>query len=179
METAASVSLSSVSDPLLFLRTSHSLRGVDSAFTHLSHLLAYFASLCPRYSTRVRGQDELGTGRVGHNMAELGDEARVDGTQDSQHQQRVLEIPTLDNEEVPVVLDDLATDQRTLEDVTEVLVTERAQLTYWVRIIEELWRLAKWKDAIALLDKGIESECSDAGSHSMVIVALMMSASIL
>lgn len=77
---------------------------------------------------------------------------------DSIQQHRTLVIPTLQHEDVPVALDDLATDQLTLEDVQALLVGERVEVKFWVRIIEEIWRLGRWKDALALLDKGIESE---------------------
>lgn len=73
--------------------------------------------------------------------------------EDLQDSQRVLMIPTLEHEEVPLHLDDLSPEE--LDGAVDLLVAEQVEVKFWVRVIEEIWRLDRWREAMEVLDKGI------------------------
>ncbi|KAK4055542.1 protein required for normal CLN1 and CLN2 G1 cyclin expression [Microbotryomycetes sp. JL201] len=73
---------------------------------------------------------------------------------------RVLELTVKTGESVPVELDELgeAGDQfeSLLASMTDMLYHEDAQAIYWCRLVEELWRLKKYRSALDAIKKGIE-----------------------
>ena len=81
---------------------------------------------------------------------------------------RVLDVVTRDTgETVPVELDELsqvAAEQTgngfeaLLASIKDMLEFERAQPVFWVRLIEEVWRLGKHRDAMSLVETGIRRQ---------------------
>ncbi|KAM0788951.1 hypothetical protein ACM66B_003026 [Microbotryomycetes sp. NB124-2] len=85
-------------------------------------------------------------------------------TMEQQHQQqppahRVLELTVKTGESVPVELDELgeAGDQfeSLLASMADMLEVEEAQASYWCRLVEEVWRLKKYRSALNLIKTGL------------------------
>lgn len=55
---------------------------------------------------------------------------------------------------------DTATLDKQLDEYSGILESERAALPFWVRLVEEVWRLAKWRSAMEVIDKGVSGELS-------------------
>lgn len=70
---------------------------------------------------------------------------------------RSLEIPTSQSAEfVPVDFDELAPAEYL--PIAELLRDEQAPVKFWVRLIEEIWRLGKWTLALEIAHMGIVGE---------------------
>lgn len=67
---------------------------------------------------------------------------------------RTLEILTLDDEVIPIELDDLADVENTVA-VVELLGQEKAPVKFWIRVAEEVWRLKRWSGAMDILNTGL------------------------
>lgn len=74
---------------------------------------------------------------------------------------RILEVQTLGNEVIPISLDELFVDgDEQTNFVADLLADEKATVIFWVRLVEEVWRLNKYKGALDLLQKGLNGELS-------------------
>lgn len=72
---------------------------------------------------------------------------------------RTLEIPTRGNELIPFDLDELI-EPDAIESIISLLVEEEVAIQFWIRIVEEIWRIGKLSDAMDVIDRGLNCEYS-------------------
>lgn len=91
-----------------------------------------------------------------------------DGLNGSHHDQmtslendprRQMEIPTLSNEFIPIdfnyMFDEAESHEAALDEIASILEAERAPVRFWIRLVEEVWRIDKWAAALDLIQRGL------------------------
>ena len=83
---------------------------------------------------------------------------------------RILNVPTLQNEEVPIELDAIwaepGQEESAWNDIISMFQAERVPVQFWVRLAEECIRCNRPRLGLTTIDSALASKQSPPASHS-------------